>query len=452
MRAVLFSIGILLGAGMGFAAEPLRIAPFAIDATPPIGSPLCDALVQPAKRIDDALTCRGVVILGAGQPIVLCSLDWVGIGNSGYDSFRTALAAAAKTTPDRVAVHCTHAHDAPGCDFEAEAILKEAGLSGAAFAPAFAKSRIETAAKAIVAGIPQAKRVTHLSTGYATVKQVASNRRVLGPDGRVKWVRYSATKDAEARAQPEGTIDPLVRVVTFWNEATPIAVLSYYATHPQSYYGQGGVSCDFPGIARGMREKQIPGALLVHFNGAGGNVTAGKYNDGDPANRIVIAERLAAGMKEAYEERKEMAIGADDVAWRVVKVKLPAAPFLNEDKLLAEIADEKRTVRDRVISARRLAWLRRTKLGHETELICLSIAGARILHMPGELFVEYQLAAQQMAPKRFVAVAAYGDYGMGYIGTQISYSQGGYETGPASLVSPEVEAILTEGMKKLLGE
>ena len=31
--------------------------------------------------------------------------------------------------------------------------------------------------------------------------------------------------------------------------------------------------------------------------------------------------------------------------------------------------------------------------------------------MPGELFVEYQLAAQQMRPNDFVAMAAYGDYG-----------------------------------------
>lgn len=441
---------LLLAAGS--AAEELRLATFAIDATPPLGSALCDALVQPAKRVDDPLTCRGVVILGAEWPIVLCGLDWVGIGNSGFDNFRAALAEAAGTTPDRVALHCTHAHDAPGCDFEAEAILKEVGLSGAAFDPKFATNRIESAAKALRESLPKAKPVTHLSTGSAKVEQVASNRRVLGPDGKVKWVRYSSTKDPEARAQPEGTIDPLVRVVTFWNGQEPIAVLSYYATHPQSYYGQGNVSCDFPGLARGLREKEIGGAHLMHFNGAGGNVTAGKYNDGDPANRPVLAQRLAAGMKVAYDDQKRFAIGPADVSWRVVKVKLPAAPYLNEEKLLADIRDDKKPVRDRVIAARRLAWLRRTQKGHETELSCLSLGSARIVHMPGELFVEYQLAAQGMAPKRFVAMAAYGDYGMGYIGTEISYGQGGYETGPASLVAPSVEGILMEGMKKLLAE
>jgi hypothetical protein len=71
--------------------------------------------------------------------------------------------------------------------------------------------------------------------------------------------------------------------------------------------------------------------------------------------------------------------------------------------------------------------------------------------MPGELFVEYQLAAKKMRPDDFVVMAAYGDYGPGYIGTEIAYSQGGYETSErASRVAPEVEGVLMEGLKKLL--
>ena len=70
--------------------------------------------------------------------------------------------------------------------------------------------------------------------------------------------------------------------------------------------------------------------------------------------------------------------------------------------------------------------------------------------MPGELFVEYQLAAQQMRPDLFVTMAAYGDYGPGYIGTEIAYSQGGYETGKVSRVAPEVEQVLLNGLKQLL--
>jgi hypothetical protein len=71
--------------------------------------------------------------------------------------------------------------------------------------------------------------------------------------------------------------------------------------------------------------------------------------------------------------------------------------------------------------------------------------------MPGELFVEYQLEAQRLKPDRFVAMAAYGDYGPAYIGTTISYPQGGYETAPnSSFVAPAVEGVLMQGIAELV--
>jgi hypothetical protein len=432
-------------------AAPLRIAPFNVDATPPIGAPLCDALVPPAREIVDKLSCRGVVLLGEGKPIVLCVLDWVGIGNGGYDGFRAALAEAAGTTPDRVAVHCTHAHDAPGCDFDAEKLLGEHGLGGAAFDVAHAKQVIAAAAGAIKQSLKQPQQVTHLGLGQARVHDVASNRRVLGPDGKVKWVRWSATRDAEARAQPEGVIDPLVRLISYFDGDQPLLVMSYYATHPQSHYGQGGVSCDFPGLARNSREKEL-GVPHMHFNGAGGNVTAGKYNDGNPANRAALSQRLAKGMAEAWAATKRQPISAGDVAWHVEPVALPPATFLKEDALLATLSDATKDTRFRVQAARQLAWLRRCGEGKKIDITCLSLGPARVLHMPGELFVEYQLAAQQLRPDGFVAMAAYGDYGMGYIGTEIAYTQGGYETGPASRVAPKVEGVLMDAMKKLMSK
>src|SRR5581483_43196 len=102
------------------AGEPLRIATFQVDVTPPLGAPLCDSLCPPASEIVDPLSARGIVMVGDKQPIVLCAVDWVGIGNGAYDAWRVAIAKAAETVPGRVSVHCLHQHDAPGCDFDAE--------------------------------------------------------------------------------------------------------------------------------------------------------------------------------------------------------------------------------------------------------------------------------------------------------------------------------------------
>ncbi len=75
-----------------------------------------------------------------------------------------------------------------------------------------------------------------------------------------------------------------------------------------------------------------------------------------------------------------------------------------------------------------VAWIQHVKSGKPIELSCLSIGHVKMLHLPGEPFVQYQLAAQEMRPDRFVCVAGYGDCGMGYIGGDRIYSdRGGYE-------------------------
>lgn len=431
-------------------SAPLRIAVFEADVTPPIGTPLCDALCPPVKEIVDPLKARGIALVGAGNPIVLCAVDWVGIGNSGYGEFRESFAAAAGTSRGRTAVHCLHQHDAPGCDFAADDLLIPYGLGNKLFDVPFARSAIGRTAAALKKSLKQPRVVTHVGYGKARVEQVASNRRVLGEDGKVKAVRYSSTKDAAIRAEPEGTIDPFLHLITFWDGDTPLASLSYYATHPQSYYGQGGVSCDFPGLARGIRDREQPEVFHVHFDGAGGNVTAGKYNDGAPENRPVLAQRLAAGMKAAFEATKKYPVTSSDVRWKIKPVALPPAEHLDAEKLKATIADENVDQKPRLAAARNLVWALRCAAHDPIEITVLEVGPIAVLHMPGELFVEYQLAAQRMRPESPVVMAAYGDYGPGYIGFAESYPQGGYETGPVSRVAPQVEGVLLDAMRELL--
>jgi len=433
------------------ASEPLQLAVFHIDATPPIGSPLCNGTVKPAIEIVTPLTARGIVLLGAQQPIVLCALDWVGIANESHDVLREMLAAAVGTSAERVTVHTLHQHDAPGSDLATERLLSEHGLAGQYSNPAFDHDVMHRLAAAARGALPQAQPITHLGLGIGTVAQVASNRRILGPDGKVELQRQSSGgKNPAARAAPEGVIDPQVRLVAFWNQDQPVAALTYYATHPQSYYGQGLVNWDFVGMAREMRAAALPDVMCVHFDGAGGNVAAGKYNDGAEEKRVLLAERLAAGMQQAWQTQRKTPLRAADVAWRVHPVSVPVRDTLIEEQLLAKLSNAQLKSTERIRAARDLTFVTRIRGGHQIPLSCLQLGNAYVLHMPGELFVEYQLAAQQLRPDDFVAMAAYGDYGTGYIGTEIAYSQGGYETGMVSRVAPQVERVLMEGIHELL--
>ncbi len=430
------------------APVTISVATFDVDATPPLGSAMA---YDPVKRLDElTLRCRGVVIVGAGKPMIVCAVDWIGIANEGYDQFREILADAAGTTRERVAVHALHQHDAPGCDFTAERLIRDLGLKNyGRFDGGFHRDTMQRAAKAIKSALATAQPATHYGWGVAAVKGVASNRRILGPDGKVRAVRYTTTKDPALRAEPDGVIDPDVALLSFWNETRPIALLSYYACHPQSYYRTGVPSPDFPGIARFIRGQAVPESLHVHFNGAGGNIGAGKYNDGNKENRTALGQRLADGMKQALLDTKKHPLAGADVGWVTVPVKLPIAPHLKQDELVKDLKTE--AARGYVSKADQLAWLIRCKAGHAIDLTCLRIGQSRVLHMPGELFVEYQLAAKKMRPDLNVAMAAYGDYGPAYIGTTKAYTEGGYETSSrASNVAPEVEPVLMDAMRRLL--
>jgi hypothetical protein len=431
------------------AGDTLRVSVFEVDASPPIGSPLA---YDPTIAVASALSCRGIVLIGKGEPIVLCTIDWIGISNGGFQSFRKSLAEAAGTTPGRVAVHALHQHDAPRCDFTTDALLSRYGISEQFFDVTFARDVEFRAAAAVKESLKTAQPVTRLGLGQAKVEKVASNRRILGPDGKVEHMRFTACKDPMIRARPTGVIDPYLKMVSLWNGEKAVAVLTYYATHPQSYYRTGKANPDFPGMARNERQNTT-GVHHVHFTGAGGNIGAGKWNDGSPENRAVLAGRLVSAMSEAWANTEKSTIAATDLEWKLMRVQLPLAQHLQEAKLEAVLRDESLPAADRFMAADDLVWLRRSRQGDSTDISCLQIGSARILHMPGELFVEYQLAAQRMRPDLFVTMAAYGEYGAGYIGTEVAYSQGGYETGPkASPLAPHVEGVLMAAMQEILSE
>src|SRR6478752_7854748 len=104
----------------------LHLAIFQVDATPPLDHPLCGGWIEPARAVDDLLKALGVVLLGAGAPVVLCAVDWCGLRNDAHLAWRQALARAAHTTAERVAVHCVHPHDAPFADVEAQKLIEAA--------------------------------------------------------------------------------------------------------------------------------------------------------------------------------------------------------------------------------------------------------------------------------------------------------------------------------------
>jgi hypothetical protein len=433
------------------AAEQIssvRFATFRADVTPPIGAPLCGGLVKPVAGITDPLLALGVVILGAGKPIVLCAVDWCEIRAADHVQWRERLAKAAGTTPERVAVQSLHQHNAPLADTVAARMCAEAPSPLQVLDIAWANSAAAGVAQAIADSLKHTQPLTHISHGEAKVTQVASNRRVMGDAGKVAFVRTSATKDARVRDMPEGLIDPMLKTVSFWNDGRKLATLHYYATHPMSFYGDGLVSCDFVGLARERRTRD-DGVPHIYFTGCGGNVTAGKYNDGNPANRAVLTGRIHAAMAESEEKMQRVPVGR--IEWRVMPVLLAANPEFTEEDLLKLVANEKASSPMRISAAFKLSYMRHVTTRTPIQFTSLHLGDhVRLLHLPGEAFVEYQLFAQQQSPGSFVATASYGDGGPGYIPLEKSFAEGGYEPTQA-VAAPVSEKAMKEAIVQLLG-
>jgi hypothetical protein len=428
----------------------LRLATFQADVTPPLGHPLCGGWMPPAVGMTDRLLALGVVLMGEGEPVVLCVLDWCEISNRSHVAWRTRLAAAAETTGDRVAVQCMHPHCTPWPDDDAQAIVSRypgrqwgEGINPIKD-PAWCNQALDNVSRAVAAGIKNAQALTHAGLGRAKVERVGSNRRVMGPDGKVKAVRWTKTKDPAVRAEPEGLIDPWLKSVSLWNDRRKLAVLHYYAVHPTSYDDDSTITPDFTGLARNRRTSD-DGVPHIYFTECAGNITAGKYNDGARENRPVLMQRIDEALVASEREVERVAVKSYD--WRTLPVLLPPLEP-NEAALLAIVGDASQTSKDRCRAAMQASYLRRQSEPIPFTRLRLGDR-VNILHLPGEPFIEYQFFAQQQRPGDFTLVAGYGDCGTGYVCMERSFAEGGYEP-TDSFVAGRSEAVMKDSIAKLL--
>ncbi|QDV55774.1 hypothetical protein [Rosistilla oblonga] len=429
------------------SAGNLHLGTFRFDVTPPMGHSLCGGWIKPVVGVDDPLEAIGYVLLGAGKPIVVCVVDWTGLLNSAHIQWRQALADAAGTTIDRVAVHCVHQHNAPFACLDSEEIVLAQGDLPHIVERDFFLECLDAGREAVGKAMKQTTPVTHVARSQAKVDKVAGNRRLIGLNGKVISQRGSSSKNAMHHAFPEGLIDPMLKTVAFYNGDKKLAACHYYACHPMSYYGDGRVSADFCGLARKQMQKQEPDCTHMYFNGCGGNIGAGKYNDGSKEMRPILTQRILDGMVAAQESLVPEAI--ESIRWETEDILPPINPAFDEEALMRQISDKTQRVVHRNRPSYTVAWIRRIQAMVPITLSCMHINDVSLVHLPSESFIEYQLRAQAAAPNRFVACAAYSDGGPWYIPTADAYPQGGYAVSVAHC-SAGMDPILSGGIASML--
>ena len=448
MAAIALVLCLYWVARLTHAAE-FRVATFEADITIPIGHACMGGGVADAKEIVDPLYAKGFVLLGVNEPIVVAALDWCQCNNDSYDRWRAGLAKAAGTRPERVMLATVHQHDAPICDLTAQRLLDEHGLKNWNCDPEFHELAVQRTAAALTTALKSAHRVTHFGFGQARVEMLASNRRVVRPDGKITWERGSSSGNIfEA---PDGEIDPWLKTLSFWDGNKPVLAWSCYAIHPMSYYGKGGVSADFPGSARAQRQRDDPSVFQIYFTGCGGDTTAGKYNNAAQTNRAVLAERLYQGMAAAWKATKRERLHAVD--FRVAKLRLPARDTgaFTLEAMRATLTNTNAARWKRISAALGLSWRERVARDIPIDVpgLDLNRGQAQFAILPAESFVGYQLAAQRLRPKSFVMVAGFGDGAPGYIPTDACYRDGYVDD--YCWTAPMVEPVMMKALSEVLG-
>ena len=431
-------------AGWAETTGDLRVATFRCDVTPPLGEPMicCDAL----KTVESPLLAKGIVLEANGQRYILCAVDWCELCNEAYDSMRGKIAEAAGTKASHVALQTVHQHTAPVVDTSAQKLLAEIGMAKGVHLDPKAFDAIEQRlAAAVKQSIERLEPFDRVGTSQAKVDRVASSRRCWDTSGKIN-VRYSSCTDPTVIALPEGKIDPYLKTITLARGDKPLVRLHYYATHPQSKYGDNRASSDVAGDAREALE-QKEGVFQIYFTGCGGDVAMGKYNDGSKKARKELAARLLVGMEASVAATKLGPVGT--LHWRTYPLTLQP----REDADFSEAAC-RANMKGNNLSARlygsavRIAFRQRWQ--QPIELTSLQLGDVHILHLPGEPMIEFQFFAQGLKPHYFVAVAGYGDCGMGYLCPAKAYAEGGYEPTDSN-VKPESEALLKQAILSLLG-
>lgn len=426
----------------------LRLATFSADVTVPLGHGMMGGAWL-SKSIADPLEAHGFVLLGGGKPVVFVSVDWCEIRNDAYERWQTVLAEAAGTAPERVVVTTVHQHDAPVADLGAERLLRSRKLVGTVCDPEFHERAVQAVAKALREALKSARPLTHIGMGETKVEKIASNRRYIRPDGAVRFDRTSSTRNPVAISADEGLIDPMLKTLSFWDDQTPLAAVSFYAVHPMSYYGAGDVSADFPGLARRKRQAETPGVMQIYCSGASGNITAGKYNTGARENRAVLADRLHTAMVAAWRNTRRQAVTQFDFRATPLRLEPRDGRGFTVAELEAKLTADTKPFQQ-CLAAMGLSWRNRVDAGHRIAVPVIDFGAAQVLLLPGESYVEYQLAAQRARPDSFVCVAGYGEGATGYIPTEKHITESDPNLGDWCWVAPGSEQRMLKAIRAAL--
>ena len=360
------------------------------------------AQTRTADGVLDSLGARAIVLSDGLETAALCSVDLCMLREVTVAHIREAIGKRIPELLDkRVLFAATHTHAGPETSF----------LFGGSPDGDFVK-RVEADVVETIESAYSNLAPARMSWSSIDVPLV-HNRRITNAEGRSEMVMEHKV------GVTTGPVDQTMQLVRFDSidgagthrddddsknrSGTALAVLCHYTAHALTLGpGNGYFSSDYPGRIRETIEKTCKGCTALFLNGAAGNVHPMKCMRAD-----------ASALDEIGSALGEKAVAA-------LSATQP-------------IPDPNITLRSDVLKfANRMDG----SIEVPVEIDLLDIGDLRLAFLPGEFFVEFQIAYNEHVGPRQGMFVGFANGSHGYVPTTESYETGGYGVDAATQDPP----------------
>jgi hypothetical protein len=388
-----------------------------------------------SEGADGKIYIRALAFANQAQRIVFVEADVVSLPPEDYLPLRKAIASQTGIPFENIMLGCVHNHAAPYPDEKNKIAEWSKQLNG----------KFVTAVKNALADLEPVKL-----GGGKGISQISMNRRKVMSDtisvltfdennssqsyGKYKTDKPVLIHEMEGVVRlgnnPQGPVDPEVGVLRIDKlSGAPKAVMVNYACHGTSLGGRNNkINPEWNGYMLNYIEEKVPGITGIFIQGACGDINP----------RVVGG---LDGYKDNPEKTKELGYEIGNEVVRVYSGIQASQPYSSQIKAVSQDIPLPKKY------ALVVADFRNPTLDVPTTAI--RIGDFTWVTFPGELFHEIGQNVKALTHSQFAFFDGYCNGSLGYLPTQKSHSEGGYEPWSTKF-DPVAEKIYLKGVEKLL--
>lgn len=452
----------------------LRAGAALLDITPLAGTHLSGGGCEhrPAQSVLDPLFAKAIVFEADDRRLCIVTLDVTLITSDYTQKIRAGIAEKARIEPDAIMVHAIQTHSAPSVgycmldpDYPLETTPETEYLRGAESAYGELAAEAAVCAAVEAAGSLQPVRI---GMGRGILGELAFNRRGVRRDGTIMMPKPRGRENQPFGITDlcymEGPMDPEVGVCCVQRmDLQPMAFLLHYTCHPVNVFGHRqtyyAVSADWPGSwTQELRNIYGSTAVPLVLNGCCGNINPWHPFDPDcrPDHRRMGRE-LAAMSERVTHSTAFVQSGVLD--WRTERTVLSYRdiPEKRRQEVAEILAKHPHPPRGKdgevdprwfsAASTRSVELCREREPQFSYEIQVFRIGDLAIVGLPGEPFVEGQLAIKTSSAAPYIFPTHLTTQYVGYLPTREAYARGGHEANAevtywAKLAPGSLEAVV----------